>query len=144
MRKRKHLYIHLLLQQEHADKVARDYNTRYNPLKHALRKGLTNLIRTDNGGVSFISSPYIYKINENPICIEITATGSRSKDFKYANKLCGFSETPPGYTWHHLDDYNVTTNTFTLELVLRWAHRATTPHSGGCAMYKAATGHCYK
>ena len=64
---------------------------------------------------------------------------------KYTRNVgVSFKKTPPGYTWHHLDDYNVTTNTFTLELVLRWAHRATTPHSGGCAMYKAATGHRYK
>lgn len=31
-------------------------------------------------------------------------------------------EKPDSYTWHHLDDYNVETNTCTLELVLSKAH----------------------
>ena len=130
--------------QEKANKAAKDYNCKYKPLTHGLLNGLTNLIRTDNGGVSFIRSPYIYKINGLPVYVTIKATGSRSNDFKQANKYFGFSEKPLGYTWHHLDDYNVRDNTFTLELVESQAHRATTPHSGGCAMYQATTGRRYR
>lgn len=144
MRIREYFYTYFSLQQANANNAARDYNTRYNPLKHGFLKGLIGLTLTDNGGVSFKDSPYIYLVNGMSACIIIKATGSRKKDFKQANEFYVFSETPPGYTWQHLDDYNVHNGTFTLELVESWAHRATTPHSGGCAMYKAATGHCYK
>ena len=130
--------------QVEANKATRDYNAKYDPRNRGLQKGLIGLKCTRNGGVSFKITPYIFRIFGRPVSVKIKATGSRWKDFKHANAKLGFIKTPPGYTWHHLDDYNVATNTFTLELVLSWAHRATTPHSGGCAMYKAATGRRYK
>ena len=76
--------------------------------------------------------------------VTIVATGSREKDFKRATAAAGLSSQPSGSTWHHLDDYNVTTGTMTLELVQTSAHKAAVPHSGGCAQYKAATGIEYK
>ena len=45
---------------------------------------------------------------------------------------------------HHLDDYNVAENEITMELVVTDAHKASYPHSGGCAQYKAVTGKAYK
>ena len=130
--------------QANADKAAQNYNSRYKPLKRGRQKKLIGLKGTRNGGVSFRKTPYIFHIFGRPVYTKNEATGCRWKDFKLANAKFGFLKTPPGYTWHHLDDYNVATNTFTLELVLTWAHRATTPHSGGCAMYTAATGRHYK
>lgn len=35
-----------------------------------------------------------------------------------ANQAMGLLETPDGYVWHHLDDYNVEKNTITMELVM--------------------------
>lgn len=52
-------------------------------------------------------------------------------------------ETPDGYVWHHVDDYNVEDGTITLELVEDEAHNATKPHSGGCAQYDAVNGSSY-
>ncbi len=134
----------LSLKQLKANQTAQDYNARYSPFTRGCKKGLIKLVKTDNNGVSFVESPYILRVSGTPVYVKITATGSRSQDFQQANNHFGFKEKPLGYTWHHLDDYNVNTNTFTLELVLTWAHRATTPHSGGCAQYKAATGQHYK
>ena len=55
----------------------------------------------------------------------------------------GIETRPEGYTWHHLDDYNVEKNEITMELVETKAHKASYPHSGGCAQYKAVTGKKY-
>ena len=143
MRITKYFRNSLSLKQLKANKAAQDYNAKYSPLTQGYKKGLIGLTRTDNGGVYFRHSPYIYSQNSHPVYIVIIATGSRRKDFKLANEKIGFGKTPSGYTWHHLDDYNVKDGTFTLELVECWAHRATAPHSGGCAQYKAATGHRY-
>lgn len=52
-------------------------------------------------------------------------------------------ETPDGYVWHHLDDYNVEKNTITMELVMDEAHNASKPHSGGCAQYDSVNGPTY-
>ena len=144
MIKKKTLLNYFSLTQAKANKAAQDYNTKYNPLKRGFQKGLIGLKGTRNGGVSFRKTPYIFRILGRPASVKIKATGSRRKDFKLANTKLGFIKTPSGYTWHHLDDYNVLDGTITLELVESWAHRATTPHSGGCAMYKTATRHCYK
>ena len=48
----------------------------------------------------------------------IQATDNRNNDFKMANQAMGLLETPDGYVWHHLDDYNVEKNTITMELVM--------------------------
>ena len=50
-----------------------------------------------------------------------------------SNQAMGLLETPDGYVWHHLDDYNVEKNTIPMELVMDEAHNASKPHSGGCA-----------
>lgn len=53
-------------------------------------------------------------------------------------------EKPDSYTWHHLDDYNVETNTCILELVLSKAHDDGRPHAGACAQYNEIFGKKYR
>ncbi len=130
--------------QEIADKAAQDYNEQYKPYDRAVEKGLEGIKKTDNGGVSFEDSPYIY-INDNgdKAVVVIKATGNRSADFDAANAAFGLDKTPDGYVWHHIDDYNVKDGTITLQLVKDDAHNATKPHSGGCAQYDAVNGPSY-
>ena len=129
--------------QKTADDAAIVYNKKYNPVKRAQKKGFIDVKETANGGISFEGSPYIYKNDGNDIIVNITATGNRSKDFNIANELSGLEETPEGYVWHHLDNYNVNDNSITLELVSQDAHNASKPHSGGCAQYDAVHGPTY-
>lgn len=127
-----------------ADKAAKDYNEKYHPFERAQKKGITDVEKTSNGGVSFENSSDIYKNEKGEkAVVQIKATGSRSKDFDAANKAAGLKETPDGYVWHHRDDYDVKTNTFTLELVKEDTHNSTKPHSGGCAQYDAVHGSTY-
>ena len=130
--------------QEIADKAAQDYNEKTKPYDRAIEKGLEGVKKTDNGGVSFEDSPYIYT-NEHgdKAVVTIKATGNRSADFDAANAAFGLEKTPEGYVWHHVDDYNVKDGTITLELVKDDAHNATKPHSGGCAQYDAVNGPSY-
>lgn len=134
----------LLEQQAIADQKAREYNDKYQPYERAQKKGLYDVERTANGGVSFEHSRAIYKdAAGNKAVVSIQATGKRTKDFDAANAAAGLAETPDGYVWHHRDDYDVKTNTVTLELVTAEAHNATKPHSGGCAQYDAVHGPTY-
>ena len=77
------------------------------------------------------------------LCTPLQATDNRNNDFKMANQAMGLLETPDGYVWHHLDDYNVEKNTITMELVMDEAHNASKPHSGGCAQYDSVNGPTY-
>ena len=70
-------------------------------------------------------------------------TGNRDKDFELADKMCGYEKRPDGYMWHHLDDYDVETNTCTMELVKEGANDATKPHMGSCAQYDKIHGKSY-
>jgi RHS repeat-associated protein len=56
--------------------------------------------------------------------VKITQTGTRSGDFRAANKAAGFEATPRGYTWHHHQDGT------TMQLVPRDLHMKTA-HTGG-------------
>ena len=131
-----------------ADKAAQDYNASRKGYEKALEKGYIGVEKTPNGGPSFANSEYIYKKDGNKMIVTIKATGSRSQDFaqadKYIKEKYGIESRPDGYTWHHLDDYNVAENEITMELVVTKAHEASYPHSGGCAQYKAVTGKTYK
>ena len=126
-----------------ADNVAKNYNAKYKPSAKAVKKGYIGIKETPNGGVSFADSEYMYMKNGKPVIEVINATGNRSADFAQANRKCGFDRTPEGYTWHHLDNYNVSKNTMTMELVQKPVHNALRPHSGGCAQYDAANGPSY-
>lgn len=130
--------------QDLADKAAQDYNAKTNPYQRALDKGIEGVKETPNGGVSFAETDSIFVKDDGTKCIvKIQATGNRTKDFDAANKAMGLEETPDGYVWHHVDDYNVEEGTITLELVEDEAHNASKPHSGGCAQYDAVNGPSY-
>lgn len=47
-------------------------------------------------------SPYTHPEYSEPVQIEYT--GNRTNDYSAANKALGLKKTPPGYTWHHLED----------------------------------------
>ncbi|MES2354415.1 MAG: RHS repeat-associated core domain-containing protein [Pseudomonadota bacterium] len=63
--------------------------------------------------------------------VKIQQTGNNATDFARANKAAGLSETPKGYTWHHVEDGA------TMQLVPRDIHGATA-HSGGAALARTA------
>ena len=131
--------------QQKADNTAKIYNKSKNVIENARKKGFTDIIETPNGGISFKSTDYIYKLDNGKEAIHtIKATGVRKNDFKKVNEVFGFENTPEGYTWHHLDDYNVATGELTLELVRSDVHNALKPHSGGCAQYNAVNPKPYK
>ena len=129
--------------QDIANRAAQEYNAKYNPAERAISKGYTGVKKTAKGGVSFHGTSYMHTINRVETKITIPATGTRSGDFDLANLKFKFDDTPDGYVWHHVDDYNVESNTFTLELVLKDAHNASKPHSGACAQYDAVHGPSY-
>ena len=129
----------LEVQQDIADKVAQEYNEKYHPVDRMIQKGYTDVTETSNGGVSFENSNALYECG----IVQIEATGSRSRDFDAANAKFGLEETPDGYVWHHVDDYDVASNKITMQLVRDDAHNASKPHSGGCAQYDAVHGPTY-
>lgn len=130
--------------QEIADNAAREYNEKYYPYERAIRKGVDGVTMTPNGGVSFEQSDAIYTdAAGNKGIVSIEATGNRTADFDKANEKMGLSETPDGYVWHHMDNYDVKSNTITMQLVKDDAHNAAKPHAGGCAQYDAVHGPSY-
>ena len=130
--------------QDVADQTAQEYNKKFHPVDRAQQKGIDGITETENGGISFENSSAIYIDDAgNKAKVSVEATGNRSSDFDKANKLLGLDETPDGYVWHHLDDYDVESNTITMELIQDEAHNASKPHSGGCAQYDAVHGPTY-
>ena len=94
-------------------------------------------------GVDFSGSDALYKDGINTVKIQMT--GGRYGDFKAANDIAGYTgisgnatgkSHPNGYTWHHLDDYNPSTNESTMQLVKTDAHEATFPHSGSVSQFE--------
>lgn len=130
--------------QKIADDAAQKYNEEKKPYERAVAKGVQGVTETKNGGVSFAESDSLYVTDDGKKAIvSIEATGNRTKDFDAANKEMKFDETPEGYVWHHVDDYDVEKGTITLELVEDEAHNESKPHSGGCAQYDAVNGPSY-
>lgn len=130
--------------QERADNAAQEYNDKYSPYDRAVSKGVEGVTETPNGGISFENSDALYMTEDGKKgVVTIEATGNRSADFDMANEVLGLDEKPDGYTWHHLDNYNVKDNTVTLELVRDDAHNSAKPHYGGCAQYDVVHGSTY-
>jgi hypothetical protein len=103
-----------------------------------------DIVWNDRGGVDFSRSSALYPARPGQRSIvEVEYTGSYPLDFAAANKAAGFSRTPKGYTWHHLDNYNPITNRGTFQLVETPVHQANQPHTGGVSQYEAATGRKY-
>jgi hypothetical protein len=113
----------------------------------AAAKGYPGIKVTANGlGPDFADTPYL-KADLGPgqkNVVKIKLTGSRRQDFGEANRQAGFSETPGGYTWHHVPDYDPTNGEATMQLVERGAHQATLPHKGAVYQWEQATGQKYR
>lgn len=67
--------------------------------------------------------------NGDPIKVEIDYTGKRGKDFRLANEKAGFTSTPEGYTWHHMEDGK------SMMLVETDVHTSAA-HTGGFSIFK--------
>ncbi len=106
----------------------------------AASKGFPGIGFTAEGVPDFAGSPYLYPVAEGQSnIVTIKLTGSRTADFEGANSAGGFSQTPAGYTWHHLG-YDPVSGEGTLQLVQQGAHEATFPHVGGVSQYEAYNG----
>src|SRR5262249_22407295 len=106
---------------------------------------LSGIVRNANRGIDFSTSQYLKQdlATGQKNTVDIQYTGSRKADFAAANKAAGYTTTPKGYTWHHVDNYNATTNTGTMQLVQTDAHQAIS-HYGGVRQYEQATGTSYR
>jgi hypothetical protein len=103
-------------------------------------KGFPGVGVTENGGPTFANSPYLHPTVDP---VEIELTGSRLADEKAANAAAGLKETPQGFVWHHVDDFDAVTGTSTMELVQQSAHQATLPHSGSVAQWERFNNRIY-
>lgn len=99
--------------------------------------------KTANGGVSFECSDEVYMKDGKETIVTIQVTGDGKEDFAVANIKANLDATPDDYVWHHVNDYDVATNTLTIELITTESHRASKPHSGSCAQYDAVHGPNY-
>ena len=142
--------------QKAADDYALEYNGKHDPIKDGEKAGLENLKTTDNNGVDFSDSDYIFRTESgDPIEIKIKSTGDRQKDYKLAEKILkeeynidiDFKTMRTGknktHVWHHLDDYNVATNETTLQFIDIDAHKAIKQHAGSAKQYHIANGKGY-
>jgi Skp family chaperone for outer membrane proteins len=81
-------------------------------------------------GVRFTddSFPDFSNYVENEVIIKYT--GNRRLDKKLSNQQAGYTKTPSGYTWHHVED------TQTMQLIPADLHNAVN-HTGGFAIHKS-------
>jgi hypothetical protein len=115
------------------------------PAARAAEKGYAGIGTTPNGGPTHVGTDHLYPAGEGQrSVVPVPLTGSRRKDKKLANELGGFTNTPEGYLWHHVDDFDPKSGNATLELVKKGAHNATLPHAGSVAQYEKHHGVKYK
>jgi hypothetical protein len=115
------------------------------PASRAAEKGFSGMGTTPNGGPVLAGTDHIYPAGPGQrSVVQIELTGSRRNDYKRANELGGFTETPEGYMWHHVDDFDPQTGTSSLELVKEEAHEATYPHAGSVSQWQKFHGKRYK
>ena len=114
----------------------------FNYSERAAKKGYYGVETTPNGGPTFTNTDYLYPIGPGQQnVVSVPLTGSYNGDFKAANERAGLTDyVPPGYVWHHVDDFNPVTGKATLELVERGAHNAVIPHRGSVAQYSEYYG----
>jgi hypothetical protein len=118
---------------------------RRSPASRAAEKGFLGIGTTPNGGPTHVGTDQLYPAGEGQrSVVPVPLTGSRRKDEKLANELGGFTDTPEGYLWHHVDDFDPKSGNATLELVKKGAHNATLPHAGSVAQYEKHHGVKYK
>jgi len=109
---------------------------RLSPAAWGAKKGYAGVGTTVNGGPTFAGTEHLYPaVQAQRNIVKIKLTGSRRNDFALANKEGKFTETPKGYVWHHVDDFDPQSGEATLELIPRNAHNATLPHAGSVAQY---------
>lgn len=109
----------------------------FNPNKKALKELGIKLPKSKTGlSVDFADSPYLYPVTGNQKnIVKIKLTGTRRNDDRLAYELSGIRKNK-NYTWHHLDDYDSTTNTCTMQLVDLEIHVKTYPHYGSVELVK--------
>ena len=131
-----------------SDITVRNYNEVNDPINRASERGY-EVNSSVNGTLDYSGTDYIKKSADGrEIIVDIKATGSRSRDFskawETAEKEYGINKsTFDKVTWQHMDNYNVRTNTFTLQLVDSKAHSGI-KHAGGCKQYEVFRGVTYK
>lgn len=115
------------------------------PAVRAAEKGHLGIGTTPNGGPTLVGTDHLYPAGPGQrSVVSIKLTGSRRADEKLANTESGFTKTPTGYMWHHVDDFDPKAGTSSLELVTNGAHQATIPHAGSVAQYGKFHGVRYK
>jgi hypothetical protein len=115
------------------------------PHLQAARNGFPGVKVTQNGGPTFAGTDYLYPVQSGERnIVEITMTGTRSKDFELATRLANLvdkvpdgANAPQGYVWHHVDNFDPLSGRATLELIQRDAHIATLPHIGSVRQYES-------
>jgi hypothetical protein len=118
---------------------------RRSPASRAAEKGYPGVGTTPNGGPTFVGTDHVYPATEGQrSVVRIKLTGSRRKDEDLANEWGGFAQTPDGYMWHHVDDFDPQSGEASLELIDQGAHIATYPHTGSVAQYEKHHGVRYK
>src|SRR5690348_15203444 len=77
-------------------------------------------------GPTFAGTDHLYPAGQGQrSVVPIRLTGSRRADEKLANAAGGFTGTPNGYTWHHVDDFNPQSGMGSVELIDEDTHKAT-------------------
>jgi len=94
------------------------------------------------GNVTFPKSA-LYQGPNGPCQVSIPMQGSRGRDFTQANIAAGLDSTPPGYTWHHVADFDGRSGKCTMQLVKTCDHEATYPHAGAVSQFEQKTGTKY-
>ncbi|QPF93763.1 HNH endonuclease signature motif containing protein [Bradyrhizobium commune] len=118
---------------------------RLSPASWAAKKGYAGVGTTVNGGPTFAATKHLYPaVQGQRSVVKIKLTGSRRGDSNLANRQGGFTKTPPGYRWHHVDDFDPQSGEASLELIDKDAHDATFPHAGSVAQYAKHHGVQYK
>jgi len=117
---------------------------RFLPADWAELKGFPGIGTTPNGGPTFANTPYLYPASPGQSSVvSIELTGSRAGDIRAADSASGINSQGIDYTWHHIDNFDLSSGSSTLELVLKDAHTASLPHSGSVAQYQQANGTGY-
>ena len=141
--------------QDRADEAAKAYNEKHDPMADAEKAGITGVKQTDNKGLDFKETDAILRTDEGEVVeIKIKSTGDRRKDYLEAERIAkeqgvdldlkGMRERKKdAYVWHHVDDYNATTNETTMQFIKRDAHKAIRNHAGSSMQYAQATGSGY-
>ena len=76
---------------------------------------------------------------------QMNSNGSKIGDVELANQTAGIAgkNTPVGYTWHHMDDFNPSTGKCTMQLVRTTEHQKCIPHTGGVKQWENFSGQSY-